>query len=223
MAPREGTPLVNSKHFDIRQSSFSEEGSHPRKKFVLFAAVFVGGVVLSCFLWTKVGTKALKVPTGPYQLVECQEGKSFFKHYDFYVGADSLGSAGYNVYVSEERATEINLLNVTTESDGEDYVYMKSAPTEKGPRESIRLEGKKRYNRGLFILDLSHMPAGPGVWPAFWLTDETNWPKNGEIDIVEGINNQTKAKTALHTAAECSMYAHVPSYAKTGSWDRASM
>eukprot|EP00957_Ditylum_brightwellii_P057737 4377618-Ditylum_brightwellii.AAC.1 len=62
---------------------------------------------------------------------------------------------------------------------------MKSLPTDEGPRDSIRLEGKRRFDRGLFVIDLHHMPAGCGVWPAFWLTDETNWPNNGEIDIVE--------------------------------------
>ena len=57
---------------------------------------------------------------------------------------------------------------------------------------------------------------------SFWLTDEDDWPNHGEIDIVEGLNNQSVAKTALHTRAECSMYAHVPDYAHTGQWDRAT-
>lgn len=75
------------------------------------------------------------------------------------------------MYVSEKRAKQLDILNVTTgQRDGQEYVYMSSAPTTTGPRESIRLEGKKRYNRGLFILDAHHMPAGPGVWPAWWLT-----------------------------------------------------
>ena len=45
-----------------------------------------------------------------------------------------------------------------------------------GNRESVRLEGKRRFDRGLFILDVEHMPSGCGVWPAWWLTDEEAWP-----------------------------------------------
>lgn len=45
---------------------------------------------------------------------------------------------------------------------------------------------------------------------------------NGEIDILEGINTQSVVKTALHTSSDCSMYAHVPSYARTGYWDSAT-
>ena len=61
------------------------------------------------------------------------------------------------------------------------FVYVGSTPTEAGPRNSIRLEGNRRFDRGLFILDVRRMPAGCGVWPAFWLVDELNWPVNGEI------------------------------------------
>ncbi len=52
----------------------------------------------------------------------------------------------------------------------EPFVYMSTSPTEEGPRDSVRLEGLRRFNRGLFILDVRHMPAGCATWPAFWLT-----------------------------------------------------
>ena len=100
----------------------------------------------------------------------------------------------------------------------ETFVVISSSPTPEGPRNSVRLEGKRRFNRGLFIIDLRHMPAGCGTWPAFWLTDEANWPVNGEIDIVEGVNYQDTAKTALHTTKVCEMD-EVPEGSKTGSWD----
>jgi len=102
----------------------------------------------------------------------------------------------------------------------ETFVILSSSPTKEGPRNSIRIEGRRRFNRGLFIIDLRHMPAGCGTWPAFWLTDEANWPVNGEIDIVEGVNYQDTAKTALHTTKECRMD-DVPEGSKTGTWDTA--
>ena len=219
MAPREESSLLNdgSKTFSIRQYSSFDEA--PRKSRLVWASLLTAICLVGVTTWVSHNHKSyLKQPIGPYQLVECQEGETFFDHYTFFDGPDSLGSAGYNVYVSEKRATELGVISVT--EDG--HVIMKSAPTVKGPRESVRLEGKRRYDRGLFILDLTHMPAGAGVWPAFWLTDESEWPKNGEIDIVEGINNQTRAKTALHTSEQCSMFAHVPEYVKTGTWDRAT-
>jgi hypothetical protein len=54
------------------------------------------------------------------------------------------------------------------------------------------------------------------------LTDEAVWPDNGEVDIVEGINTQSFVKTALHTSEDCDMYAHVPYWEKTGTWDTAT-
>jgi hypothetical protein len=233
MSPQtETNPLVSYQNHDdvgigkpalelTRQTTFSEaiNTSRTLNPWIhrVFVATFV--VVLVCIL-VLTSKRNLK-PLGPYQLVECQEGQKFFDYYDFLDGPDSLGSAGYNLYVGKKRATQLGILNVTSETDG-DYVYMNSAPTAKGPRESLRLEGKRRFDRGLFILDLTHMPTGCGVWPAFWLTDEPVWPNHGEIDVVEGINLQSVAKTALHTSESCSMYAHVSPYAKTGGWDHAT-
>ena len=136
-------------------------------------------------------------------------------------------------YVSGQVAFDTGIANVTFEpkseshysfgmyeSNEEPFVYMKTSPTPEGPRNSIRLEGLKRYNRGLFILDLRHIPSGCGTWPAFWMSDEDNWPVNGEIDIVEGINTQSVVKTALHSTKTCTMD-DVPLGVRTGVWDTA--
>ena len=55
----------------------------------------------------------------------------------------------------------------------------------------------------LFIVDLAHMPAGCGTWPAFWLVGP-GWPNDGEIDIIEGVNNAASDTTTLHSSQGCS-------------------
>ena len=67
------------------------------------------------------------------------------------------------------------------------------------------LSTKNTYNHGLFILDLAHMPGGAcGTWPAFWMLGP-DWPNNGEIDILEGVNSQTLNSMAMHTDDGCSI------------------
>lgn len=108
-------------------------------------------------------------PAGPYVLIERQEGDDFFQYYTFYEGKDSAGSDGYNMYVNMQKAKDIGIVNVSMERDEldvyqfggeadlhngdkeEPFVYMLSAPTSEGPRDSIRLEGVRRFNRGLFM------------------------------------------------------------------------
>lgn len=73
-------------------------------------------------------------------------------------------------------------------------------------RFSVRVESKKQYNNGLFIFDVVHTPYGCGTWPALWLSDQTNWPNNGEIDVVEAVNSAISGnQMTLHTIDGCSM------------------
>ena len=210
---------------DDKTNSSSPMFATPWSKaaLILLSTIAIFGAAERIGHYLQIKTGHL-VRTGPYKLLEVQEGKDFFSYYDFFDGPDSLGSAGYNMYVSESTATRLNIASVVNEKDtrtgkDEDFVYMSSSPTKEGPRNSVRLEGKTRFDRGLFILDVRHMPDGPGIWPAFWMTDEAAWPRNGEVDILEGVNGQTTAKTALHTSDKCDMYAHVAEYAKTGDWE----
>lgn len=228
----ENTPLVDRENQSNETLQLDENDEESNTSILLTSVLLLFFGVFICYsvkrfpisndkpVISNNDTSTKGEPIGKYKLVEKQEGIDFFDYYTFYDGPDSLGSAGYNTYVSKEEAERLGIVGVDQDPKSkEKFVFMKSSPTIEGPRSSIRLEGKTRFNRGLFILDLRHMPNGPGVWPAFWLTDEESWPNNGEIDIVEGINNQSVAKTAMHTSKDCDMFAHVPEYAKTGTFE----
>ena len=43
----------------------------------------------------------------------------------------------------------------------------------------------KTFSYGNFSAEII-MPKGKGLWPAFWLCGEGDWPDSGEIDIMEG-------------------------------------
>lgn len=140
---------------------------------------------------------------GPYRLVEEMRGRAFLDGFDFFNGTDSEGSKGFQNYVGAGVALETGLASFPPKGGGGEAgstVRLSSAPSALGPRRAIRLEGRRRFNRGLFIADVLHMPAGCGTWPALWLTDEGGWPGHGEIDVVESANTQDRAKTALHTS-----------------------
>jgi beta-glucanase (GH16 family) len=59
----------------------------------------------------------------------------------------------------------------------------------------IRTQGKFTQEYGRFEARIQ-IPEGPGLWPAFWMlgadisNSATNWPKCGEIDIMENIGKE---------------------------------
>ena len=42
------------------------------------------------------------------------------------------------------------------------------------------------------------LPAGAGLWPAFWALGDGRWPDTGEIDIMENVGDRTWTSVALH-------------------------
>jgi beta-glucanase (GH16 family) len=64
---------------------------------------------------------------------------------------------------------------------------------------SGRLEsrGKIEFTHGVVEARIK-LPAGAGLWPAFWLLGTGRWPETGEIDIMENVGDRTWTNVALH-------------------------
>jgi len=135
-----------------------------------------------------------------YQLMDTFEGETFFDQFDFFTDTDP--THGFVKYVDRKTASNNGYIQANSKS-----VYMgvdHSAISPNG-RPSVRITSQKSWNTGLFVLILSHMPGGQcGSWPAFW-TVGTNWPNNGEIDIIEGVNKADVNQMTLHTSPNCQM------------------
>ncbi|KPI45321.1 uncharacterized protein AB675_2577 [Cyphellophora attinorum] len=138
-----------------------------------------------------------------YTVQDDYSGPNFFNNFNFFTADDY--THGYVNYVDSQTAAARGLINT---NNGVAYMGVDKTNVASGRgRDSVRLESKKTYNTGLFIADFGHMPGGAcGEWPAYW-TVGPNWPNNGEIDIIEGVNSQTSNAMAVHTGPGCSISA----------------
>jgi hypothetical protein len=66
------------------------------------------------------------------------------------------------------------------------------------------MQSNAQYTTSVMVFNIRHMPQGCGTWPAVW-TLGADWPNEGEIDILEGVNNQGSDTITLHTGAGCTM------------------
>ncbi len=127
---------------------------------------------------------------------------NFFDEFSFWDSADPTN--GFVAYQSQSDCESQNLIsggNGGAASFGVDN----TTQTPNG-RPSVRLTSNKSYQAGtLVVLDVAHMPGGIcGTWPAFW-TVGPNWPNEGEIDIIEGVNDQQQNDMTLHTGPGCTI------------------
>ncbi|KAF7954525.1 hypothetical protein EAE96_005645 [Botrytis aclada] len=139
-----------------------------------------------------------------YHLDSKYEGATFFSGWQFFTDPDP--THGYVTYVDEGVARTNQLIN--TDTYGPLYMGVNHTTflDPAGPgRKSVRITSQKSWTHGLFIADILHMPGGTcGTWPAFWLLGP-DWPNNGEIDIIESVNQQIDNIMTLHTSANCTM------------------
>ncbi|RDA86087.1 hypothetical protein CP532_1152 [Ophiocordyceps camponoti-leonardi (nom. inval.)] len=137
-----------------------------------------------------------------YALTSSFAGQSLLNGFDWFDGVDP--SHGSVAYQSRANAEAKGLFSVD-ENTGVvrlkvDHQHRYS-PHEGRP--SIRLESKETYNHGLFISDFLHMPPSQcGLWPAFWAYG-SQWPKGGEVDIIEGVNTLHRNAVTAHTVEGC--------------------
>ncbi|GLB43086.1 putative glycoside hydrolase family 16 protein [Lyophyllum shimeji] len=147
-----------------------------------------------------------------YPLSDNIVGSAFYNNFNFEAIADP--THGRVNYVNQATAQSQNL----TFASGNTFILradFKTTLNPNGPgRNSVRIRSNKAYTTHVAVFDVRHMPQGCGTWPAIWETLESNWPNGGEIDIVEGVNDQSPNSVTLHTSAGCTMPA---SRAETGT------
>jgi hypothetical protein len=129
------------------------------------------GTILSAFSSTVAATK--------YQQEESFNGKNWldafkFETYDL--------NNGFVNYVDQSTAMSNGLYSTSGDDvlfgvDSTETLDYKSGPG----RKSVRLEGRKNYNKGLFVIDIKRMPGVCGMWPAFWSLGQEPWPVKGEV------------------------------------------
>ncbi|GJE94439.1 glycoside hydrolase family 16 protein [Phanerochaete sordida] len=173
--------------------------------FFVFAAL----LFLRPYLNVSLGSPYRHVDD-PYQHATTFALKDKYVGYDFYNGFQwetfDDPTHGCVNYVDQDTAKRNNLTQAT------DSKFFMRADTSKqvGPndrgRDSVRISSWAAYEDSVIVLDVQHMPEGCGTWPAFWtLSQKGPWPAGGEIDILEGVNNQGANIITLHTNPYCTM------------------
>lgn len=162
----------------------------------LATIVYLAGLVL---------TTSLPRPIAAinYTLTKIYDQHNFFEEFSFFSEPDPAN--GFVKYVNASTASREHLAGYM---DGKIYLGVDHTNIpEDGGRVSVRVTSKESFTRGLFVGDIAHMPSGKthadscGLWPAYWTTG-VNWPYDGEIDIIEGVNTQTNALMTLHTGSD---------------------
>ncbi|KAF9520762.1 glycoside hydrolase family 16 protein [Hydnum rufescens UP504] len=152
----------------------------------------------------------------PYTVHDTYIGGSFYN--GFTAQAISDPTNGRVNYVDTPTAQGLNL----TYASSDTFILrtdFTSFLDPNGPgRDSVRLISNNVYTTSVIVADIRHMPQGCATWPALW-TVANPWPNLGEIDIIEGVNDQSPNQATLHTTPGCTQPANRAQTGKSVSND----
>jgi len=138
-----------------------------------------------------------------YSISDTVIGSDFYNAFSFQAIPDP--THGRVEYVDQGTAQANNLTFASSDTfilRADDTNVVPSSAT---GRQSVRIQTNAQYPTHVVVFDIRHMPQGCATWPAVWETGTTNWPNLGEVDIVEGVNDQTPNHMTLHTSSGCTM------------------
>ena len=123
-------------------------------------------------------------------------------------GAGGWGNNEIQNYISAYRGTD----TCAVISDGILKIIAKKVGTEVL---SVRMNSTDSWTYGYFEARLK-MPTGKGTWPAFWMMPKnfTNWPLDGEIDIMEYVGYEPNV---VHASVHTMAYYHTIGTQKTAT------
>ncbi|KAK4575093.1 hypothetical protein LTR86_000945 [Recurvomyces mirabilis] len=177
------------------------------KKIWIIVGIVAAIIVAVIIIGAVVGTQKSAYPDySPlsYTLQDTFHGSSFFDNFDYFTGYDPTHGFVHYVPAATAMSAQYNLTYASQSS-----AVLRVDTTDENAstgRYSVRISSKKQYDQGLFIFDVLNSPYGCSTWNALWLADETDWPLNGEIDVMEAVNKaNTGVQTTLHTSNNCKM------------------
>ncbi|KAF7318819.1 putative glycosidase C21B10.07 [Mycena chlorophos] len=179
--------------------------------------------IIRVLLWT---WNILSASATTYQLTDYIVGESFFSEFAFQNIPDP--THGRVNYTDAATAIAQNLAYVTQQGSFVVRADSETPLTATGPgRNSVRLMSNKTVDTGVImrVPPLISSTCQPVVgalflpicetWPALW-TVGPDWPNGGEIDILEGVNDNGPNQSTLHTSAGCTMPPPSPARPETG-------
>lgn len=130
------------------------------------------------------------------------------KKWSYQLGDHGWGNQELQNYTSQNAQVKGGLLKIVAAQKGRGYTSAR-----------IHTKGKADFHYGRFVVR-ARLPHGRGTWPAIWMLasqsdhSPTNWPDNGEIDIMEHVGfNPGKIHGSIHSKA----YNHIQKTQKTAT------
>lgn len=163
------------------------------KKSLLTKALLTFSVIRTVFAFSNTVKAA-----DNYELVWSDEfnGNSLDTNtWNYEIGTGSWGWGNNEQQYYTDRNIKVSNGTMKITAKREDYGGMKYTSSR------ITTKNKKNFKYGKIEARIK-MPKFKGVWPAFWMLganqNSVGWPKCGEIDIMEAINDENLVYGTLH-------------------------